>query len=550
MTDDATDLAQHLETLGAPEAREAIASHIEKVTRERDEYKKLARLLQEANEKLKRGLLGQKAERLPSNDAQLTLEMLRLALGVDAESSPDPGDAPAVDAEQEVEAHTRKKPARKAFSEHLERVEIELLPEEVKRAGLDAFERIGQDTREVLERRPASAVIVRLVFPKFVRRPLAVQSREPAEIDPAPSRRVLVAETPELPIVRGTAGPAMLADTLIRRWADHQPLNRLEGIYARDGLDLAKSTLCTWHDQLRELAEPLVDAMRIDAKAAPYLCVDATGVLVQAPERCKHGHFWVMVAPGKHVLFQFSERHDSKAVDALLAGYAGYLVADAHAVYDHLFTTGSITEVGCWAHGRRYFFKALESDPERAKTALAWIGTLFKIERTLADAPRKKKEAVRRDKSAVIVDDFFAWCEREQDLVLDESPMCAAIRYARNQEQALRRFLADGRLPLHNNLSELQLRHEAVGRKNWMFVGSEDGAKANVTFVSLIASCRMLGLEPFAYLRDLLCLLPSWPRHRLLELAPAYWNDTLQKGDAQQRLEANVFRRVALGKIT
>jgi len=549
VSDDATKLAKNLETISAPKVRESIASHIEKVTRERDEYKKLARLLQEANEKLKRGLLGQKAERLPSNDAQLTLAMLRLALGVDAESSSDPDEAPAVEAEQEVEAHTRKKPVRKAFPEDLERVEIELLPEEVKKAGLDAFDRIGQDTREVLERRPASAVVVRLVFPKFVRKALAAQSVEPTEIEAAPSSRVLVAETPELPIVRGTAGPAMLADTLIRRWADHQPLNRLEGIYARDGLELAKSTLCTWHDQLRELAEPLVDAMRVDAKTAPYLCVDATGVLVQAPERCKHGHFWVMVAPGKHVLFQFSERHDSKAVDTLLAGYAGYLVADAHAVYDHLFVTGAITEVGCWAHGRRYFFKALESDPERAKTALAWIGTLFKIERTLADAPRKKKEAVRRDKSAAIVDDFFTWCEREQDLVLDESPICAAIRYARNQEQALRRFLADGRLPLHNNLSELQLRHEAVGRKNWMFVGSEDGAKANATFVSLIASCRMLGLEPFAYLRDLLCLLPTWPRHRVLELAPAYWNDTLQKSDAQQRLEANVFRRVALGKI-
>jgi len=233
--------------------------------------------------------------------------------------------------------------------------------------------------------------------------------------------------------------------------------------------------------------------MFTDAKSAPYLCVDATGVLVQAPERCRHGHFWVMVAPNKHVLYKFSHRHDSDAVDALLAGYAGYLVADAHAVYDHLYATGTVVEVGCWCHGRRYFFKALESDPERAKVALVKIGALFKIERAHADAPRKQREAVRALKSKPIVDDFFEWCKAEEDLVLDESPIAKAIGYALNQQLALRRFLDDGRLPLHNNISELNLRREVVGRRNWLFVGSEDGAKANTVFVSLIASCRMLG---------------------------------------------------------
>jgi len=175
------------------------------------------------------------------------------------------------------------------------------------------------------------------------------------------------------------------------------------------------------------------------------------------------------------------------------------------------------------------------------------IGALFKIERAHADAPRKQRETVRRLKSKPIVDDFFAWCRTEKELVLDESPMAKAIGYVLNQEDALRRFLEDGRLPLHNNISELNLRREVVGRRNWLFVGSDDGADANTTFVSLIASCRMLGLEPYAYLRDLLCLLPSWPKHRLLELAPAYWNNTLEQSDAQQRLDANVFRRVSLG---
>jgi transposase len=535
VSDDATH-AQLLEALAAFD-RDGVMSQFAKVTRERDEYKKLAALLQEANEKLKLGFLGQKAERLPSDDAQLSLAVLRLALGLkddEEESKPPPAE------EQTIAEHTRRKPVRKAIPANVPRITIEMLPEEVKRQGLDAFERIGEDTREVLERRPASTVALRFVYPKFVA----------VDRTPDAPTAVLVAEAVEMPIARGTAGPAMLADTLVRRWADHQPLNRLEGIYAREGLALAKSTMCTWHDQLRELTEPLVAAMCTDAKSSPYLCVDATGVLVQAPERCKHGHFWVMVAPDKHVLYKFSHRHDSNAVDKLLAGYAGHLVADAHAVYDHLYATGAVVEVGCWCHCRRYFFKALESDPERAKSALVRIGALFKIERDHPDAPRKQREALRAEKSRPVVDDFFEWCVAERDFVLDESPIAKAIGYALNQKDALERFLGDGRLPLHNNISELNLRREVVGRRNWLFVGSEDGANANTTFVSLIASCRMLGLEPYAYLRDLLCLLPSWPKHRLLDLAPAYWNKTLEQTDAQQRLDANVFRRASLGLLT
>ena len=158
---------------------------------------------------------------------------------------------------------------------------------------------------------------------------------------------------------------------------------------------------------------PLVEAMRDDAFKQPYLCVDATGVLVLAKERCRAGHFWVTVAPDKHVLFAYSKRHDGAAVDELLGGYSGYLVADAHAVYDHLYRNGDVIEVGCWAHARRYFFKALESDPERAKTALAWIGALFALERSMTSTPAKKRREIRQARAAPIVDAFFAWCDQE-----------------------------------------------------------------------------------------------------------------------------------------
>lgn len=506
----------------------ALEQALARTEAERDQYRTLYLGLVEAYEKLKRGLLGQQAERLPPDDRQLTLALLTALLGEAGPASPAP---------QPVRAHARTKPVgRKPLPAHLPRVDVELIPLEVQQQGLDHFERIGAEVSEVLERRPASAVVVRVIRPKFV-------PKDRLRNAPTPVR---IAAPADLPITRGLAGPGMLADSIVRRWQDHQPLHRLEGIYARDGLALARSTLCGWHAELAALARPLVDAMRVDAFAQPVLCTDATGVLVQAKEKCRTGHFWVLVAPARHVLFGYSPRHDSAGVDRLLAGYQGYLVADAHVVYDHLYADGTVVEAGCWAHQRRYFFKALGAEPERAREALAMIGALFKIERDLAGATRTHREAVRREQSGPLVARFFDWCDTLIAQVLDDTPLAAAISYARNQRTALERFLEDGRLPLHNNASERALRHEVIGRKNWLFVGTDEAAEVNTTFVSLLASCRLHALEPWAYLRDLFCLLPDWPHRRVFELAPVAWQQTLQQPDTQERLAANPFRAATL----
>jgi hypothetical protein len=195
---------------------------------------------------------------------------------------------------------------------------------------------------------------------------------------------------------------------------------------------------------------------------------------------------------------------------------------------------------------RRYYFKALDSDPERARVALALIGELFRIERQLGGAKAKKRWRVRQQSSKRIVDEFFRWCDEQVDQVIDETPIAKAIGYARNQRKALEQFLEDGMLPIHNNFSELSLRREVVGRKNWLFLGSDAAAEVNTTFVSLIASCQMHGIEPWAYLRDLFCLIPNWPAHRVLELAPAFWNETLQKEETQRLLASDVLRQVTL----
>jgi transposase len=512
---------------------DALVAANAKLVAERDEYRKLYLSMLEICRKLELGILGQKREKVAAAPGQMSLAVLGTLLSEEAR-----GAAPAPPAELEtVREHTRQKPTgRKPLPEKLPRVEIEVLPPEVQQEGLAAFEKIGEDVAETVERRPASLVVVRTHRPKFVRK----DRERLAETE------VLQGEAIELPIARGIAGPGLLADTVVRRWYEHMPLHRLERSYGREGLPLARSTMCGWHADLAALVKPLLKAMHEDALMAPYLCTDATGVLVQAKDRCGHGHFWVLIAPERHVLFEYTAKHDGAAVDTFLAGYKGHLVADAHAVFDHLYRKGDVVEVGCWSHARRYFFKALETDPDRARHALALIAGIFVIERKLAQAPPETKLKVRQTETKPIVDAFFAWCDREAALVLDETPIAKGIGYARNQRVALGRFLGDGRLPAHNNWSERELRREAVGRKNWLFIGNDDAGEVNATFVSLIASCQLHGLEPWAYLRDLFCLLPAWPQRRVLDLSPAFWKKTLEEKDTQQLLATNVFRRVVL----
>ena len=537
--------ATHLESIVAEQA-----ATIDKLSLEREKYRKLYMDLLERCAMLEKGIVvGKKAERFKGQDAQLTLKMLEMLLEQEDGESAEP--EPAEDDKDRV--RERKKPGRRPLPEHLPHVKIEVLPPEVLRKGLDAFRRVGEEVREVLERRPASMVVVQLVRPKFVERTTVLEEfvaagRDVALTDESGEFPRLIAEPPELPIERGLAGPGMLADTIVRRWQDHLPLYRLALIYARDGLMLARSTMCTWHEQLADLAEPLVEAMLKDAFTAPYLCTDATGVLVQAEEQCRRAHFWVLIAPERHVLYRYSHKHDSDAVDVLLAGYKGYLVADAATVYDHLYKNGDVVEVACWAHTRRYFFKALGSEPELARHALALIKGLFRIERTIEGAPRKKREQVRREQSRPILDTFFQWCDEQAKVALDETPISKALGYARNQRVALGRFVDDGRLPLDNNISERNLRREVLGRKNWLFLGSDEGARVNTIFVSLLASCQLHGIDPWSYLRDIFCLLHTWPASRLLELAPAFWKQTIQQQDTQQRLSANVFRTVTLAE--
>jgi hypothetical protein len=246
------------------------------------------------------------------------------------------------------------------------------------------------------------------------------------------------------------------------------------------------------------------------------------------------------------VLFRYTRKHNKVSVKELLGDYKGYIQADAATVYDFLFTDKDCIEVGCWAHSRRRFFDSLSTDQERALIALGYIKQLFNIDRRTSNLPLKKRTRERAKRAGPILEKLFEWADQEYLLVLPESPIGKAIKYLTNQQQALSRFLEDGRIRLTNNFSESELRREAVGRNNWIFVGSDDGGVWNTTFVSLLASCQLFSIEPWSYMRDILCLLPLWPRNKVLLLAPKYWNETLKDPETQKLLLANPFRRISM----
>lgn len=506
---------------------------------ERDEYRKLYELASIELERLRRHIFGQKAEHVDPGQMQLAFDaIVQMLAGTGAQpdagagAQPDGRDGAAPDGSSGGgdKGRQARPHGRQRLPEHLPVERIELLPPEAQDERATALVRIGEEVSETLEWRPASFVRLQIVRPKF-----AVKGE--------PEQGITIADVPDSPVPRSLAGPGLLAHVLVSKYADHLPLHRLEKMFERWGLHLSRSTLCGWVESCADKLALVVGAMAKDALNAHCIAIDATGVLVQAKEKCRRGHFWVLVADRDHVLFRFTPHHNQDGPKEFLRGYKGYVQADASSVYEQLFRTEQVTEVGCWAHCRRKFFEAMTSDQDRATVAIGFIRKLYAIDKATKELPPSRRTEQRRKDAEPVLVAFRAWLETEDLLVLPKSPIAGAIGYALNQWTALTRFLEDGRLRLDNNRSELELRREAVGRKNWIFVGSKDGAEWNATIVSLIASCALHGIEPWAYLRDVLILLPTWPADRLIELAPKSWKQTLENADTRQRLAASPWPR-------
>ena len=362
--------------------------------------------------------------------------------------------------------------------------------------------RIGEQAAEQLDCDP-----VRYFVRRTIRVSYACRRCDPAEVPP--DARIATAGPPTVgPLAKGLCGPGLLAYVLAAKFADHLPLNRLAGVIARSGVRVPTSTLGGWVRQAADLLTPLCQRMHRRVLAAPLLWTDDTRVRIRVPGRksTATGHLWVTVGDNSapYATFHFTRGYAAAdGPDRFLSGYTGFVHADGLAQYDNLFAAGA-AHVACWAHARR---KLLDAGGQAAPAATL-VGRLYRIERDLPppDTPGQiaRRAEARRTHAAPILNELHAWLTTASATALPKSPLGEATRHALSRWGALTRYATDGRLSIDNNRSERALRAVAVGRGNWAFLGSADAGRWAATHDTVVGTCRHLGIDPFAYSRDVL----------------------------------------------
>jgi transposase len=372
---------------------------------------------------------------------------------------------------------------------------------------------IGETITEQLDYVPASFVVRQHVRYKYACK-LCQQD-------------VSIAELPAFAIEKGRGGSGLLAHVLTSKYADHLPLHRMEGIFARHGIDLRRSTLCDWVAACAELLRPIVTEIKRHILKSTKIHTDDTPVPVQVRGRKKtrKGYLWAYIGEGNNVVFDYTATRCRDGPIEFLGDYGGFVQADAYQGYDKLFAEGKCTEVACWAHGRMKFFDAKDSDPGRAHQMLALIGQLYDVERQAKDNRLDAAGIVklRQQRSKPVLAQIRSRLEGWSGQVLPKSPMGKAITYALGQWVALNRYVDHGILSIDNNLAERVLRMVVIGRKNWLFAGSDSGGKRAAVIYSLVASCKLCGIDPFAYLRDVIDRVSIHPAKEISQLIPTNW---------------------------
>jgi transposase len=364
------------------------------------------------------------------------------------------------------------------------------------------------------------------------------QDQRPRSSSPAcrpldPGEVVIAAPKPAMPIAKGLPGPGLLAHLIVSKYTDHMPLHRLERAYERQGLFLHRSTLCDWLGACADLLRPLYDLMVSVVLQSRALHTDDTRVKMQelVTHRLSTARLWVYLGDAGHPynVFDFTFNRKRDGPQQFLADYRGYLHADAFSGYDGLYlpdprtATARIIEVACNAHARRKFYEARGSDALRSHQALAYYRQLYELERGAKDFSDAQRLQMRQDLALPILEQFRKWLEAQRPEALPKSPMAEALGYALNNWAALSRYTEAGFLAIDNNVSEREMKRIAIGRKNWLTVGSPRGGQTAAVLFSFTSTCQRLGVEPWAYLQDVLTRLPTTPAGQLGDLLPDHW---------------------------
>lgn len=480
------------------------------VTITKSEYEQLlatqsqVAMLQHQLAELKRLIYGAKSERfVAANPDQATLFDL-------------PAEQPA-DTPTEQITYTRnkpqaekKQPLRLELPSHLERrvevIEPENIPPNAKK--------IGEAVTEVLEYEPASAYVRQIVRPKYI----VEQTDEETRIEIAP--------LPTLPIPKGNAGASMIAHLLVSKFADHLPFYRQVKMFKRQNLDIAESTINGWFNAGCDLLTPLYHALKTRMLAGWYLMADETPIAVltqDKPGATHKGYHWVYYDPvNKLVLFDYRKSRGREGPDEMLKEFSGFLQTDGYNAYDHFEKRPQITLLACMAHARRKFEHAQENNPTLAGDALKMFQALYAIEHEIREGNMEPGaiRTLRQEKSKPILVQMKAWMDEQIILVPPKSAIGMALAYTLNLWPRLVRYIDDGRFNIDNNLIENSIRPVALGRKNYLFAGSHEAAQQAAVIYSILATCKLHDVEPFAYLSKILSIIPDFPTNQLHTLLP------------------------------
>lgn len=467
--------------------------------------KQTVELLKHELAQLKRLIFGAKSERfISSNPSQLTLFDLPQA--------------------EEVQAHTEqisytriksqnkesKQPLRLELPAHLPRkeevIEPEGLPENARR--------IGETITEVLEYEPANIYVRRIVRPKYI----VGQTQE--------QTKIVVAPLPNLPIEKGNAGASLLAHLVVSKFVDHLPFYRQVQMFKRQQFEVAESTINGWFSATCQLIEPLYDALTAKLIKASYLQADETPIPVltkDKPGATHKGYLWVYHDPlSRLVVFDYRQSRGREGPDDFLKNFSGHLQTDGYTAYNDLKHKDKITQLACMAHARRNFEKALDNDRPRAQEALLLIGQLYDVERQAKqnNLDVDQIRALRQQLAMPLLDKMHHWLKEEITKVLPKSAIGQAMAYSLTLWPRLVRYCEEGRFQIDNNLIENTIRPVALGRKNYLFAGSHEGAKRAAMIYSLFATCKVNHIEPLQWLTQTLKALPDHPANQLEKLLP------------------------------
>ena len=475
---------------------------------------------------LKRARYGRSSERIE----QLELLIGELEADEAEQEAKEPATAPA-----KREATSSPPRGRQPLPAHLPRERVEHEPAcACPACGSTRLSRIGTDERELLEYVPSHFKVVVHVRPKLSCRQCETITQPPL---------------PSLPIERGRPGPALLAHVLVSKYCDHAPLYRQSGIYARGGVELDRSTLADWVGQCAALLAPLAEAISRHVKLGEALHADDTPVPVLDPgrQKTKTGRLWALVRDERPcagpappaVTYLYSADRKGEHAQMLLEGCSGFLHADGYAGFNTLYEpadSAPLSEVACWAHARRklYDVHAATNSP-LAREALERIGQLFAIEADINGHEPAYRLASRQAQSLPKLDSLRRFLEQALATISRKSSLAGAIRYSLARWPALCRFATDGRLEMTNNAAERAIRPLALGRKNWLFAGSDNGGRRAATIYTITHTATLNGHDPEAYLRDILARIADHPINRIDELLPWRWRPTGQAKASSQK---------------